>query len=222
MAFGAAQPAAQAGGDSETYEKRSLVIVDGEEKATKTGKVYWRVKDSNGKFYSVWEEHIKLNLEQAAEKSESIDCAVQVQRKADGKIFYSITGTGAAAEGLVAAGAQKAAAASAPGGKYSEFGKRMHPDDALRVTHLAVMERALHFIDIIIDDRAETMTREQFAKGKLMSIMNFMSQIVDMPKTLTPDSPAPKTEEAPATKAAAGFGSGFGAQPEEDDSDIPF
>ena len=228
MSFGPAQPAAQQGGDSENYEKRTLVIVGGEEKATKAGKVYWRVKDSAGKFYSVWESVVKINLEMAADKGESIDCAVRVEHKADGKTFYTITGTGAAAEGLVTAGTAKTQAASQPGGKFSEFGRRMHPDDALRVTHLAVMERALHFIDIIADDRPEDMSRELFAKGKLLSIMQFLDRIVDMPKSVTPDAPLPKAEEAPATQAAAsGFAGGFsGPTPEsvqaDDDDSIPF
>jgi hypothetical protein len=226
MAFGPA-PQQQQGGDGERYESRNLTIVSGEEKTTSTGKLYWRVKDSDGKFYTVWESVTKINLEMAAGKGESILCAVKVEKKGD-KTFYNITGTGAAAEGLVAAGTAKAQAASQPGGKFSEFGRRMHPDDALRVTHLAVMERALHFIDIIADDRPEDMSRELFAKGKLLSIMQFLDRIVDMPKTITPDAPLPKAEEAPATQAAAsGFAGGFsGPTPEsvqaDYDSDIPF
>jgi len=225
MAFGAAQPA---GGDGERFEARTLTIVDGEEKVTTTGKVYWRVKDSTGKYYTVWEAPVKITLEIAAGKGEAIPCAVKVESK-QGKTYYSITGTGAAAEGLVAAGAARAQAASQPGGKNSEFGRRMHPDDALRVTHLAVMERALHFIDIIAEDRPPEMSREQFAKGKLLSVMQFLDRIVDMPKTMTPDAPAPKTEEAPATQQAAsgGFGSTAGPTPEsvqaDDDGDnFPF
>ena len=228
MAFGPAQPAAQQGGDSESYEKRTLVIVEGEERATKNGKVYWRVKDSAGKFYSVWETVVKLNLEMAAGKSESIDCAVRVEHKADGKTFYTITGTGAAAEGLVTAGAAKAQASSQPGGKFSEFGRHMHPDDALRVTNLALIERALHMIEIcVIHDCPEGMSHEQFVKGKLMPTMQFMNGVIDLPKTVTPDAPAPKAEEAPATQAAAGFGGGFGGPTPEsvqadDEDSIPF
>jgi hypothetical protein len=219
MAFGAAQPA---GEDSERYESRNLTIVSGEEKSTQTGKVYWRVKDSANKYYSVWDETVKINLETAAGKNESIACAVQIQTKADGKTFYSITGTGAAAEGLVQAGAAKAQAATKPGGKYSEYGKRMHPDDALRVTNLALIERALHHIEIIIQhDCPEGMPYDQFVKGKLMPTMQFMNGVIDLPKTLTPDAPLPKAEEAPATQQAAGFGPApdpsYG-----DDSDIPF
>ena len=93
-------------------------------------------------------------------------------------------------------------------------------DAATRVTHLAHEDRTLQFIDIIIDDRPEGMTREQFAKGKFMGIMQFLAGITNQPKTPTPDAPLPKTEEAPATQQAA---SGFNTpQPEDDDSDIPF
>ena len=220
MAFGTAQPA---GGDGERYEARTLTIVDGEEKTTQNGKVYWRVKDSTGKYYTVWEAPVKITLEIAAGKGEAIPCAVKVESK-QGKTYYSITGAGAAAEGLVAAGAARAQAASQPGGKNSEFGRRMHPDDALRVTHLAHEDRTLQFISLIIDDRPEGMTREQFAKGKFMGIMQFLAGITNQPKTPTPDAPLPKTEEAPATQQAAGFATP-GPDPtygEDDDSDIPF
>ena len=113
MAFGPA-PQQQQGGDGERYESRNLTIVSGEEKTTSTGKLYWRVKDSDGKFYTVWESVVKINLEMAAGKGESILCAVKVEKKGD-KTFYNITGTGAAAEDLVAAGTAKAQAASQPG-----------------------------------------------------------------------------------------------------------
>ena len=221
MAFGAAQPA---GGDGERFEARTLTIVDGEEKVTTGGKVYWRVKDSTGKYYTVWEAPVKITLEIAAGKGEAIPCAVKVESK-QGKTYYSITGAGAAAEGLVAAGAARAQAASQPGGKNSEFGRRMHPDDALRVTHLAHEDRTLQFISLIIDDRPEGMTREQFAKGKFMGIMQFLAGITNQPKTPTPDAPLPKTEESPATQQAASGGFG-GPTPEsvaaDDDDSIPF
>ena len=222
MAFGAAQPT---GGDGERFEARTLTIVDGEEKVTTGGKVYWRVKDSTGKYYTVWDSPVKITLEIAAGKGEAIPCAVKVESK-QGKTYYSITGAGAAAEGLVAAGAARAQAASQPGGKNSEFGRRMHPDDALRVTHLAHEDRTLQFISLIIDDRPEGMTREQFAKGKFMGIMQFLAGITNQPKTPTPDAPLPKTEESPATQQAASGGFG-GPTPEsvaaDDDGDnFPF
>lgn len=222
MAFGAEKQQGGAG-NGERFESRTLSITEGEERTTQSGNVYWRVKDSNNKYYSVWEEAVKINLEMAADKGETIVCAVKIENKGD-KTFYSITGTGAAAEGMVQAGTQKASAAGKPGGKYSEYGKRMHPDDALRVTHLAHEDRTIQFIGLIIDDRPEGMSREQFAKGKFMPIMQFLAGITNMPKTATPDAPAPKVEESPATQQAAsgGFGGPTAESVQGDDDDSMF
>jgi hypothetical protein len=206
-----------------TFERRDLVFVDQEDKRTSGGKVYWRVKDNVGKgrFYSVWEAELLAQLQDLqGENNTPVPCVVKVEKLPDGKVFYSITDCGVAAETVAAASNEKQQVSRQPGGRNSEFGKRMHPDDALRVTNLALEGRAMQFIELIIDDRPEGMTREQFAKGKLMPIMQFLGEFIAMPRTMTPDSPAPKTEEAPATKASTGFG----ANPTttDFDDDIPF
>ena len=221
MGFGGNQ--SQAGGDKEiTYERRDLVFVGQEEKTTSSGKLYWRVKDNVGKgrYYSIWEADLLAGLQDfQGENNTPVPCVVKVETMPDGKIFYGITDYGAAAEAVVAASNEKQQSSRQPGGKNSEFGKRMHPDDALRVTNLALEGRAIQFIDLIVEDRPEGMTREQFAKGKMLPIMQFLGEMITLPRTMTPDSPAPKTEEAPATQAAAGFGA---TTTTEIDDDVPF
>ena len=219
MAFGQSTP--QDNGEKQiTYERRDLVFVGQEDKQTRSGKVYWRVKDNVGKgrYYSVWNADLLARLQDLQGSDQTpVPCVVKVEK--DGaSTFYAITDCGIAAEQVVAAANAQQQTALAPGGKNSEFGKRMHPDDALRVTNLALEGRAIQFIEMIIDDRPEGMTREQYAKGKLMGTMQFLGELITMPRTMTPDSPLPKTEEAPATKQAAGFGD----PPIADDDDIPF
>lgn len=222
MGFGTPQAQSQGngggGGGGERFEARSVTIVSGDEKTTGGGKVYWRVKDSAGKWYSVWDQAIKIRLETAAESSEAVPVAVKISPNPQGgNPFYNIVATDGAVESAIAEGGAKAQAASAPGGKNSEFGKRMHPDDALRVTRLALMGRALTMIDITKDDRPEGVTIEQFAKGKLVEYMTFMSSIIKAHTTPTPDAPAPKTEEVTAPASPETGGEAYTG-----DDDIPF
>jgi hypothetical protein len=212
MAFGKAQPQQQTSGDKQiSYEKRDLVFVDAEEKMTSKGKVYWRVKDNHGKgrFYSVWESDTMAQLEELGDEGAVVPCVVKVEKTGD-STFYSITAAGANADTIVTASNEQVKATRAPGGKNSEFNKRMHPDDALRVTALAHEERAIQFISMIMDDRPEGMTREQFAKGKFMGIMQFLAGFTDMPKTPTPETP-----KAPDSSI-------FGAEDPGPPDDIPF
>lgn len=202
-----------------TYEARQLKFVAEEDKETSTGKTYWRVKDSNGKYYSVWEKNILEQLH-AIQGAEGVVPSVVKKEQIGDKTYYSISAAGPDTEGIAKAGNEQAQASKAPGGRNSEWGKRMHPDDALRVTNLNQISATLAFIDLIIDDRPEGMSREQFAKGKFMPTMEFLRPFIHTSTTLTPDAPAPKTEESPATQFVASPDS-FGTQTEED-ADIPF
>lgn len=203
------------GEDVERWEIRTLTIVDGDEKQTGAGKVYWRVKDSTGKWYSVWETTVKIRLETAAENSEAVKCAVQITPgKNGGKPFYTIAGTDAAADELAKQGSAKAVASRAPGGKNSEFNRRMHPDDVVRVTTLANIERAIQVVDMIMPDKPEAISCEQFTKAKTMEWLNFFNELVKMPLTPTPE---PASTPASTPQATPG-------EPADDDidKDIPF
>jgi hypothetical protein len=225
MAFGSQQPA-QGGSPAgaERWESRTITIVDGQEKSTKAGKVYWRVKDSNGKWYSVWNEATKVRLEMAASTQEAVPVAVQITPgNAGGNPFYTIAGTDAAVEGLVAEGAAKAIASVQPGGKNSEFGKRMHPDESLRIMLMNVKTSAVEMAIWTGDERPEKVTKEQWLYAKIPEYMTFLSGLVKMPLTPTPEA-APTPTPAPAP-------TGFGAppmaptpsdEPPIDDPDIPF
>jgi hypothetical protein len=224
MAFG--QAAAPSGDKEISFERRDLVFVSQEDKVVKTGpnagKPFWRVKDNVGKgrYYTVWDGDILARMQDLqGENQTPVPCVVKIEKQGD-STFYSITDCGAAAEQVAAASNQQAQASRQPGGKLSEYGKRMHPDDALRVTNLALIERALHMLEITVEDRAEGMTRELYIKGKLMPTMQFMNGVIDLPKTQTPDAPAAKAEEAPATQKAAGFGDA--PLDTDQDGDIPF
>ena len=221
MAFGSPQP--QGGGSGElTYERQDLVFVSQEDKQTQAGKPFWRVKASNGQFYTVWESNVLARMQDLqGANSTPVPCVVELKPNPNSKFpFKTITDCGTAAETVARASNEKAQASKQPGGKLSEFGKRMHPDDALRVTNLALIERALHFLEIsIAHDCPEGMSYELYLKGKLMPTMQFLNGVIDLPKTITPDAPATKTEEAPATKAAAGFGDG---ELTDMDADLPF
>lgn len=185
--FGQAATAQPEGESGERYEQRTLVIVEGDEKKTSTNKVYWRVKDANNKWYSVWDEAIKIRLETAADSGEPVKCAIQIKPGNDPKRpFYTITGTDAAADGLVEAGNVKATQAAQPGGRNSVFGKRMHPDDALRVTNLACQERAIQMVALTIADKPEGVTYETFVKAKTLEYVNFLSSLLAQPLTPTP------------------------------------
>lgn len=105
-----------------------------------------------------------------------------------GKPFYTIAGVNAAAEDMVKEGSIKAAASHAPGGRNSEFGRRMHPDDALRVTNLASMERALHMVSLTIMDKPEGSSYETFVKAKTLEYMNFLNSLLKQPLTPTPQA----------------------------------
>jgi len=205
MAFGKQEQPAQQEMQSERYEKRTVTIISGEEKETSNNKIYWRVKDSNGKFYSVWESSVKAELEEAAISGKPILVAVKIEPKGD-KTFYSITATGDLVDPNIQEGVTRAAASRAPGGKQSEFGKRMHPDDAVRVTMLASLERANQMVAMTLADKPEGVSYETYVKAKVFEYANWINQMVTMPKTATPPSPTPNPEPQ--------------AQPE--DSDIPF
>lgn len=188
--FGSPQQAAQQqGGDR--FEERTIVIVEGDEKQTGKGKVYWRVKDANNHWYSVWDTAIKIRLETAADNQEAVRVAVKISppSTSGSKPFYSIIATDNAVETALAEGASKAAVAEQPGGKNSAFNKRMHPDDALRVTNLACQERAIQMAALTIIDKPDTITAEQWVKGKLIDYVSFLSSFLRQPLTLTPESP---------------------------------
>lgn len=203
MAFGEPAPQQQSAGaaSGERWELRNLTILEGQPKQTSKGKVYWRVKDQKNFWYSVWEDAVKITLETAQESGQPIDCAVQIKPGRDGgNPFYTIVVAGAAAAQVVEQGSAKAAASTAPGGKNSEFQRRMHPDDALRVTYLNLFQHAERMAEFTADERPEGTSKEQWLKAKMPEYANFLAALVKMPKTM-PDAPAETpapTEEKPA------------------------
>lgn len=206
---------AAGGGGGERWELRTLSFVEDQEKTTGAGKVYWRVKDSNGKWYSVWEASIKATID--ATYPGTLPCAIQIKPGRDGgNPFYTIAGVGASAEAMVKEGSVKAAASEAPGGRNSAFGKRMHPDDALRVTNLACQERAIQMVALTIMDKPETVTYETYVKAKVVEYTNFLSSLINQPLTPTPQTPAPiPGDPGPDPTMPA-------AEDTESDADIPF
>lgn len=222
MAFGRdaspAQPAQQQGPVEKdiTYEARDLTFVDQEEKKTKSDKLFWRLKDEKGWWYTVWEADLLARIYDLAEVNPIVPCVVKVE-KVGTSTYYGISGCGPDTEGVAKASNVRQQSSKAPGGRNSEFGKRMHPDDALRVTNLALMERSLHLLSIVIEDRLDGQTRMEFVKANFLGAMQFLGGLCELPKTMTPDAPAPKTEESPATQAYAS-----GTETADMDGDIPF
>lgn len=207
--FGAQpQPQAQPAGDR--FEERNIVIVEGDEKPTRSGKVYWRVKDSNNYWYSVWEPALKIRLETAADNQEAVRVAVKISPGNDPKRpFYTIVATDNAVDAAMAEGKVRATQADQPGGRGSQWQKRMHPDDALRVTNLAQIERSLHMAELTLPDKPEEMKNEQWVKGKMLEYMSFLNGLLKMPMTPTPASQGPGP---------------IGDNPDDEptDNDIPF
>ena len=217
MAFGAGQQTQQADGD-ERWEKRDLVIVEGTEQTTKSGKVYWRVKDNQNHWYSVWEAATKVALEVAVTNATPIPCAVQIKPGNPGKPpFYTIVAAGPHAEATVNEGKKKSASSSAPGGRQSEFGRRMHPDDALRVTMLATLDRAISMVQMTLADKPEKTSYETFVKAKVVEYNTFLANLVNAPKTPTPD-PSESTD----TPVSNGQPPLPEYEPAKADEDIPF
>jgi len=202
------------GGEAgERWELRHLTIEEGQPQTSKNGKLYWRVRDSSNYWYSVWTPALKATLETAADSGTPIDCAVQIKPgNAGGKPFYTIQGAGASAAAIVEEGKVKAHATAAPGGRGSEFGRRMHPDDALRVTMLATLERAIQMVAMTLADKPEKTSYETWVKSKTVEYNNFLMGLVKMPLTPTPETaPSPETPP-PLTDADV----------PTDDEDIPF
>lgn len=186
----AQQQADTGGGGGDRFEERNVVIVQGDEKKTGSGKVYWRVKDSSNKWYSVWEPATKIRLETAADNAEAVRVAVKISPGNDpNRPFYTIIATDNAVDAALAEGKTRATQADQPGGRGSQFGKRMHPDDALRVTNLAVIERALHMAELTLVDKPDEMKNEQWVKGKMLEYMQFLNGLLKMPNTPTPATP---------------------------------
>ena len=211
MAFGQQQAPAAAGGSAENWELRTLTFTESQDKTTQAGKVFWRVKDTNSFWYSVWEPAVYASIEIAAGNNEAIPCAVQIKPgRNGGKPFYTIAGVNAAAESMVAEGKTKVSFSMAPGGRGSEFGKRMHPDDAIRVTMLASLERANQMVAMTLADKPEGVSYETFVKGKVFEYANWINAMVTTPLTPTPKPEVP----APALKE--------GTEVDAGDNDIPF
>ena len=209
--FGAPQPQQQADAGGERFEERNVVIIEGDEKQTQKGKVYWRVKDSNNHWYSVWEAAVKIRLETAADNQEAVRVAVKITPPSTpGKQpFYTIVATDNAVDSALTEGASRAVANTAPGGKNSAFNRRMHPDDALRVTNLACQERAIQMVALTIVDKPDAITAEQWVKGKLIDYVSFLSSLLAQPLTLQPETVDQATTEAAPEDPSA-------------DDDIPF
>jgi hypothetical protein len=217
MAFGNSQQQSDSGsgGKSISFERRDLTFQNEQAKKTTNGKPFWRVQDNhgNGRWYSVWEEGLLETLHSMQEAGGTVPCCVKIEKKAD-STFYTITYAGENVDSVVETAKAQEQTNAQPGGKNSEYGKRMHPDDALRVTTLAHEERAIQIISLLMPDKPADVSSEQFIKGKFLGIMNFLAGFTSNPNTVTPDSPAMKTEESPATQQAAASG--------PDDDDIPF
>lgn len=201
-------PATDASG--ERWELRTVVFADEQEKTSSNNKLYWRVKDTNNKWYSVWEPVVKANID--ANYPNPTPIAVHITpSKTGGNPFYTIEAAGPGAEEIVKEGAGKVRASAAPGGKNSPFNRRMHPDDALRVTNLACQERAIQMVALTIADKPETITYEQYVKAKLVEYTNFLSSLINQPLTETPQVPEPLPTGDPGPEPA----------PEDTYDDIP-
>jgi len=196
MAFGGQQEAATAVAGREHWELRQCKFLEAQDKQTKAGKPYWRIRDERG-WYSVWDSAIYASIEIAANAGETIPCAVQIKPGNNGgSPFYTIAGVNAAAAGIVEEGKIKAAASYAPGGRNSEFGKRMHPDESLRVMLMNSSTKAVDMAIATLDDRPSDVTRDQWIYAKVPEYMNFINQLIKMPITPTPqEAPAPEAPE---------------------------
>ena len=189
MPFGAPQQAAPAASGGIRWDLRTISVAEGQEKKTTAGKVYWRIKDTNGFWYSCWDATIKANLEIAAENNDSIPVAVKISPGKDGgKPFYNIEGTGESAAQIVEDGKATAAVSAAPGGRNSEFGKRMHPDESLRIGLMNSSTKAVDMAIATLEDRPKEVTREQWIYAKIPEYMNFINSLINMPLTPTPDA----------------------------------
>jgi hypothetical protein len=203
MGFGGQQQSGGGdGGKTITFEKRVLTFVDEQTKTTSGGKTYWRVQDNigPGHWYSVWEQSLIDTLHEIQDADGAVPCCVKVE-KTGAKTFYGITAAGANVDAIIASSTSQQATSEAPGGRNSQYGKKMDPATEVRVTKLAAIKEGVPLAVACLPDKPADTSAETFLLAKSFQFAEMIARWAQQPLTELPtnstDQQQKKEEQPP-------------------------
>lgn len=206
MAIKSSDAGASQGTGDKTFVFRDIVPDEIEAKGKK-GKAYlFKIKDSDGKWYTVWgdaegEKGVIGRLNKANDNGETVFVAVEISK--DGKYTnYTIRAVDKEAK-------EMQSQAPAGGGQSGGGGGGYSPEDIKRMTNLALMKMATNLAAAATDvkDKEATLKQQVMVAEQFDFLTKFFEQ------SLKGRTPAKADEQMPLEEEATD---------EDADDDIPF